>query len=135
MTNEWPTGAVPVPRDPSTQVARLSYPQSDVTVCTVRGDVDMVTRPALARTLTEAIRDANPHLVIDLSGVAFFGSTGLHTLVELLDRQHAAGHLALVVEQRAQVDTLLRATGLDTLFDVHGELASALRACHHPMPA
>jgi anti-sigma B factor antagonist len=110
-------------------VARLSYPQPDVTVCTVAGDVDMVTRPALAERLRAAMHDDNRHLVIDLSAVAYFGSTGLHTLVEILDEHQGRGHLAVVLDANARAAASLRATGLDKVFDLHRELASALRAC------
>lgn len=134
MTHEQWADAVPAPRRPAPRVARLSYPQPGVTLCTVDGDVDMITRPALASTLVEAARDANPHLVIDLSAVAFFGSTGLHALVETLDQVGRSGHVALVVDPKAPVAVPLRSTAMDRLFDVHRELASALRACRRPLP-
>lgn len=120
------------PTATSASVARLSYPQPDVTVCTVNGDVDMVTQPALTKKLVEAIGDDNSNLVIDLSEVAFFGSTGLHTLVEILDRYDSDGHLAVVVDSNARAARPLQVTGLDKVFDLHLELGSALRACRRP---
>lgn len=125
---------VPVPRG-SSSVAVLSYPQPGVTVCAVRGDVDMVTQPAISRRLVEAACDDNPHLVIDLSAVTFFGSTGLHALVEILDSHCGTGHLALVLDPRTRAATQMRHTSLDRLFEVHDALDSALRACRRPLPA
>jgi anti-sigma B factor antagonist len=132
VTSEQLTDITLNPRIASASVARLSYPQPDVTVCTVIGDVDMVTQPALAKKLIEAVGDDNRSLVIDLSEVAFFGSTGLHTLVEIRDRHDSDGHLAVVVDSNARAARPLQVTGLDKVFDLHLELGSALRACRRP---
>jgi S-adenosyl methyltransferase len=49
----------------------LSRPQPTTTVCTVTGAVTWNTQPLLSNALTQARRDDNAHLIIDLSAVTF----------------------------------------------------------------
>jgi anti-anti-sigma factor len=109
--------------------ATLTSPQQDSLVCTVTGDVDKATAPALSDKVAEAIRDACPHLVIDLSRVAFFGSSGLRVLLDALGNYHNGDHLALVVGANRRVVLPLQATALDQAFDLYHDLAQALQAC------
>ena len=109
--------------------ATLTSPQPDTVVCTVTGDVDKATAPALSDKVAEAIRDARPHLVIDLSRVAFFGSSGLRVLLMALNSYNNGDHVALVVGANRRVAVPLRITALDQAFDLHHDLDQALRAC------
>lgn len=109
--------------------ATLTAPQPDTVVCTVTGDVDKATAPALSDKVAEAARDARPHLVIDLSRVAFFASSGLRVLVDALESYHNGDHLAIVVGANRRVTLPLQITALDQAFDLHSDLAQALQAC------
>ncbi|HEY2766289.1 MAG TPA: STAS domain-containing protein [Pseudonocardiaceae bacterium] len=109
--------------------ATLTSPQPDTVVCTVTGDVDKATAPALSDKIAEAIRDVRPHLVIDLSRVAFFGSSGLRVLIEALANYDNGDHVALVVGANRRVVLPLQVTTLDQVFDLHHDLAQALQAC------
>ncbi len=103
--------------------------------CVVVGEVDLLTGPALREKLN-AINVVPSHLVIDLSAVRFLASIGLNILVEILAAQEAAGrHLALVVDGNHAVTHVLDSTGLDQVFDLHAETATAVRACSTPPAA
>jgi anti-anti-sigma factor len=112
-------------------VAVLNCPQPDTTVCTVAGRIDPDTTPALQNVLDAAVRDENPHLVIDLSAVTFLGTTGLHTLFAT-SHQHdvdCGGHLAAVVDVNSQAFPRFYVAALEMMFDLHDDLAGALHAC------
>lgn len=48
----------------------------------VRGEVDMGTAPALTAKVTEELSHSGRTVVLDLSGVTFFGVSGLASLLE-----------------------------------------------------
>jgi anti-anti-sigma factor len=110
-------------------IATLSCRQPDTTVCTVTGRVDLVTAPALADKLIEAVHDGRSHLVIDLSAVTFIDPNALQAVCETLDCYDLDGHLAVVVDPRSEVITRPDITTLGEVLDVHHDLAGALRAC------
>lgn len=117
----------------------LNVTVSDVSpgtiLCVVVGEVDLLTGPTLREKLN-AINGIPSHLVIDLSAVRFLASIGLNILVEILAAQEAASrHLALVVDDNHAVSHALETTGLDQVFDLHAEIATAVRACPVPTDA
>jgi len=98
-------------------------------LCLVSGDLDAATGPSLQHTLTDVLRGAPAHLVIDLTQVEFMASIGLHILAAAHKTQHAAGrHLALVVGHNEAVTRPLQITGLDCCLDLHTDLATAVGA-------
>jgi len=114
----------------------VSDVSSGTALCVVVGEIDLLTGPTLREKLTGAINAAPAHLVIDLSAVQFLASIGLNVLVEILAAQEAAGrHLALVVNDNHAVTHSLQATGLDQVFDLHAEIATAIEGCTVPMGA
>ncbi len=82
---------------------RIARPAPDVVVLAVFGEIDIVTAPDLDAAVARALAAPVRHLVVDLSGVTFFGSLGLATLIRTADvvERHAlrlslvAGRLAL----------------------------------------
>lgn len=98
-------------------------------LCVLSGEIDLATAVPLREKLTEAIRLAPSHLLIDVSEVRFPGSAGLGVLLEIAVAQQKAGHhLAVVVGGNLPVARSLRAAGRRTL-DLHTELATAVQAC------
>lgn len=89
-------------------------------VVTVVGELDMETAPRLDATLTEAaehVTAANP-LALDMSGTTFLGSAGLRVLMTWHERCAAAGSSLVLSRPRRHVASVLRITGMDTLFTV-----------------
>ncbi|MGH3777546.1 MAG: STAS domain-containing protein [Pseudonocardiaceae bacterium] len=124
-----PLQTIPRPPDGNMVGATLSCPQLDTIVCTVTGRIDPVTAQIVTDTLTEAVHDDRPHLVIDLSGAALLDSAGLQAVFEALDKHDIDGHVAVVVDSNSEAITSPEITALDELLDRHDDLAGALRAC------
>jgi anti-sigma B factor antagonist len=112
-----------------TVVATVSCPQSDTALCRVTGTVGLITAPALASRLIEAVHEGRPHIVIDLSAVAVLDSTGLHAALDILDSYNIDGHLAIVIDSRSEALTRPEINELSEIVDIHHDLASALRTC------
>lgn len=109
----------------------LSDIASDICLCVLLDDIDLLTAPLLRKKLAQAIGATPRHLVMDLSEVQFLASIGLRLLIDLGATQQATGHqLVLVVGNNRAVTRPLRITGLDEYFDLHVELTTAIKACH-----
>ena len=83
----------------------------------VAGEIDLATRAQLTEAIDRAVFSiARPQsLVVDLAGVSFMGSTGIHVLLET-DKRLADLGIALHI-RGASASTLrvMRLTGADTL--------------------
>ena len=103
----------------------------------VGGEVDISTAGAIRRQWAEMISARQPEhvlAVIDLSGVEFFGSSGLAALV---DCRHAADEQALrfrVVVAGPAVMRPLTGTGLIDCFDWYPNLAAAVAEASSEKP-
>ncbi|MGH3696897.1 MAG: STAS domain-containing protein [Pseudonocardiaceae bacterium] len=111
--------------------AALTQPQSNTTVCTVTGTIDVDLAPILSDALAQARGDGNAHLVIDLSAVTSMDSEGLYTLLVARHwhRTGHGGHLAVVVDPGSTAIVELLAVSLKAAFDLHHTLTGALHAC------
>ncbi len=104
-------------------------PEAGAVVVSVAGEIDMLTEPRLRDALHDALaRAADGTLVVDLTEVSFFSSTGIAALVEIhtLARAQLAG-VSLVVPPDSPPDRSLTAMGLRTRWVVHDTRTSALR--------
>ncbi len=96
----------------------------DVLVVGVTGELDMDTVPEVRATIASGLVEVeNPSaVVLDLSGVGFFGSAGLSLLLETRRRVDA---LAVVATRRAVLRPI-RLTALQSLLTVFGSVDEAL---------
>ncbi|MFJ7158779.1 STAS domain-containing protein [Streptomyces sp. NPDC101118] len=85
------------------------------TVVTVAGALDMDTSPQLGTTIAALDLD-DLTLGLDLTGVAFIDSSGLHLLLTLRNRTHAQGGTLELLCVPCQALRLLDLTGTRRLF-------------------
>jgi anti-anti-sigma factor len=83
-------------------------------VIRLQGELDMATAPQFARLLNAALDIGASTLVLDLAGLSFLDSSGIHVL---LSAHHRAGHECsfVVRSPTGAVLKVLRLTGLDQL--------------------
>ncbi|MFI6044753.1 STAS domain-containing protein [Nocardia sp. NPDC051321] len=93
-----------------------------VAVLTVDGEVDAASAPLLRNAIDNALGDGQSLLVVDLSGVRFFGSAGLSVL--LAGTSATGGGLRVVASP--PVRRPIEVTGLGTVLNVFDDLAQAL---------
>jgi anti-sigma B factor antagonist len=101
-----------------------------VVVVAVTGEIDIMTGPVLAQGLTEAIDQPRADVVmLDFSGVVFFGSPGIAALVTAHDTAFEKGVvLRLVVEPSSSMFRVLEMMGMTRLLAIHPTLSAALAA-------
>jgi anti-sigma B factor antagonist len=106
-----------------------------LTTLTVAGELDLVSSPVLERELEKAyVLDADV-ILLDLRGLAFMDSTGLHLLVKAQQRAGEAGHRLALTRGSEQVQRLLDLTGVADLVKIVESpeaLAEADRAPESP---
>ncbi|AXI78357.1 STAS domain-containing protein [Peterkaempfera bronchialis] len=89
-----------------------------LTVLTLVGDIDHDTRPLLDGLLTR-LPDPPGRIRVDMRGVPFMDSAGLHFLVELRRRQTTSGaDVPTLVGVQEQPAGVLQLSGLDALLGI-----------------
>ena len=85
--------------------------RGDGAIVTAHGELDVATAGTL-RTALDAIEDA-ARLVLDLRGLSFIDSTGLHLVVALHKRAQRDGFELALIAPAAPVDRAFRICALD----------------------
>lgn len=97
-------------------------------VITISGELDIATSPQVRELLSEAARDEDKPLVIDLTRCDFVDSTGLATLLHgAKPAQNGESNVALV-SVGGEVRKLLELTAIDRTIPVYETLDGALDA-------
>jgi anti-sigma B factor antagonist len=97
-------------------------------VITIAGELDIATSPRVRELLSDAARDRDRPLVIDLSRCDFVDSTGLATLLHgAKPAQNGESNVALV-SAGGEVRKLLELTAIDKTIPVYESLDSAVEA-------
>jgi anti-anti-sigma factor len=106
----------------------------EISVVCVAGDVDLTTCESISDTLRTLLDHQPPALVLDLTAIDFFGSSGIAILVETVKRTAREGVAFAVAADRACVLRPLRVTTVDSFVGVYPDTASALRAVESAPP-
>ena len=91
--------------------ARTTAAGSGRAVVTLTGECDLEVRDDLIATLLRAVGDAEL-VVVDLAGVTFMDSSGIHGLVTAHRSARGAGRALHVVNASGAVATVLEITGV-----------------------
>jgi len=105
-----------------------------VVVIAVEGEIDVDTADEVLDALRAGFSSEGPALVADLTGVSFFGSTGISTLItahELADEHSKDFH---VVAPHRAVRRPLQVTGVADVLLLHNSVDEALSALR-PVPS
>jgi anti-sigma B factor antagonist len=79
------------------------------------GEIDIVTAPAIRRSLMAAIGGGDVHVAVDMSGVTFLGAAGIGVLVAAASRARDAGGSLSLLAPSPRVRWLLDVLHLDTI--------------------
>lgn len=82
------------------------------------GELDIVTVPILERQLAVFEDVGVGAITLDLRGLTFMDSSGVHAFTEAKDRAHANGRDLILVGERPSVRRLLHVTGTGSLLGV-----------------
>lgn len=89
-------------------------------VVALRGELDLASAPRVAVVIEQALHDGWDDLVLDLRGLSFIDSAGLHLLLDLRRRVTGDGVRCAISADARPVERLLAIAGLpDLLPRVH----------------
>lgn len=97
-----------------------------VTLVRVRGEVDLLTAPLLRAELDYQVDLMPSVLIIDLTGVTFFGVSGVEVLIGVYQRARRIEILLRLVANTRAVTRMVNILQLNRLFPIYHELAGAL---------
>jgi anti-anti-sigma factor len=103
-------------------------PGDDVTLVTVRGELDLATVPALRGALLGVIDRHARRLVLDLSGVTFIDSVGVGAVLHAKRRLGPDGGVAVVLAPGSYARVIFEVVGADRVLPVHEDLTAARAA-------
>jgi anti-sigma B factor antagonist len=86
-----------------------------LTTLTVTGELDLVSSPVLERELERAYGSDADLIALDLRGLEFMDSTGVHLMVKAQQRAAQAGRRLALVKGGEQVQRVLDLTGVGDL--------------------
>jgi anti-sigma B factor antagonist len=111
-------------------LADVRYAERDgVVIASVTGEIDMSNDDSLRLDIEKRMGNEALGLVVDLSGVGYLDSSGIHLLYQLSDRLNSRGQrVAIVVPEDSPVEATLRFADALTLMNAARTVAEAERA-------
>jgi anti-anti-sigma factor len=88
-------------------------------IVSLDGEVDLHTAPILVAVVDSAFGADPETLVVDLSGVRFIDSTGIHALLDAHDRATAREVRLVLLPAAPEVQLVFRVAGVDALLPFH----------------
>ena len=87
----------------------------------LHGELDMMVAPQVDEGVERLIALAPESLTIDLRGLSFMDSSGIHALIVAERKCRKHGVQFMVIRGRPAIDRLLALCGLDERFEIVGE--------------
>jgi anti-anti-sigma factor len=100
-----------------------------IVMAVVDGEIDLSNAPDLRGKLTAAVPNSASGLLLDLTGLEFLDSSGVHMLYDIADRLATRQQrFAVVLEADAPPRRAIELSGVEPAAWLHGDRASALTA-------
>ena len=100
--------------------------EENITTVAVRGSVDALTAPDLARAIVDQIAEGHVYLVVDLTGVEFMSSAGLRTLLGAVKESRSQGGDLRIASTNPGIDKVLKMSGFNNIAKVFTSNADAV---------
>lgn len=100
--------------------------KGDFLVVSVEGEINIDTSPQLRESFTRSIKKGLNKIVVDCIGLLYVDSSGLATLIELLQRLKKTDGELRICNLSDKVKGVFEVTKLDKLFDIYSSKKEAL---------
>jgi anti-anti-sigma factor len=101
--------------------------KGDIVICKVEGEIDINTSPQLRKAFDEFIHSNSKKILIDFSSVSYIDSSGLATLIELLQRLKKINGKFRLFNMNQKVKNIFEVTKLYKLFEIFDTQELALK--------
>jgi anti-sigma B factor antagonist len=102
--------------------------KGDVTVVAIKGSLDALTAPELARFLSHQIEKGHVQLVADLAELDYTSSAGLRAILGAVKETRQQGGDLRLGGAQPEVGKLLKLSGFTSILKVFPELDSAVES-------
>jgi anti-sigma B factor antagonist len=102
--------------------------QADCSICDVDGEINLNTSLELRKVFDELVRSQIKKVIIDFSKVPYIDSSGLATLIELLQRLKKNNGKLRICSVTEKVKNIFEITKLHKLFEIYDDQESALES-------
>ncbi|MEW5758363.1 MAG: STAS domain-containing protein [Candidatus Omnitrophota bacterium] len=100
---------------------------NDVIVCSVKGEININTSPNMRKEFEKLVREDSKKILLNLNNVSYIDSSGLATLIEILQRVKRNNGLMRLSNLSEKVSSLFEITKLDKLFNIFSSEEEALQ--------
>lgn len=102
--------------------------EGDIFVCRLEGEIDFNNSPELRKSFIKLIEDQARKVILDLEKVTYIDSSGLATLVEMLQKlKNSSGRLKLANLQE-KVKSVFEITKLEKIFEIYPQIQQAIES-------
>ncbi|MDD5583510.1 MAG: STAS domain-containing protein [Candidatus Omnitrophica bacterium] len=99
---------------------------NNVLICVLDGEVNINTSPDLRKAFDTIVRNNEKKVLIDFSNVPYIDSSGLATLIEMLQRLRRIGGTMKLANMSQKVKNVFEITKLAKLFEIADTRDAAL---------
>ena len=96
--------------------------RKDVTVVSLKGEVDMRSSPELRAVLLKVAGQSVPKLAVNLEGVTYIDSSGIATLILCLKHVSQYGGRLLLIGVNEDIYPVFELAHLQDVFDLHRDM-------------
>lgn len=100
---------------------------NDIVVCVPEGEININTSPELRKIFEGIIKNNDKKVLINFTAVSYIDSSGLATLIEMLQRLKGIGGRMRFSNIDQKIKNLFEITKLSKLFDIFDTQDSAVR--------
>ena len=103
--------------------------RGEIVMAVIEGEIDLSNAPGLQGELTAAVPNSARGLLLDMTGIEFLDSSGVHMLYDIADRLATRQQqLAVVLEPDAPPRRAIELSGVEPAAWLHVDQTSALAA-------
>ena len=99
---------------------------NDVVICILEGEININTSPELRKIFDKIMRNNEKKVLIDFASVSYIDSSGLATLIEMLQRLRKTGGNLRLANMSQKVKSIFEITKLVKLFEIFDTRETAL---------
>lgn len=99
----------------------------EVVALELSGEIDINTSPEVRKAFDQLIKDQKKKILLNFAEVAYIDSSGLATLVEMLQRLKRIGGVLRLCNLSEKVKGLFEITKLEKLFSIFSSEEEAIR--------
>ena len=106
---------------------QISQSKADnVHILNIEGDIDLNSSPQLRKTFNELLEKGSTKVVVNFEKVAYIDSSGLATLIEMMQRLKKSQGVICLVQMNDKIRNIFEITKLDKLFTIYRTQQEAL---------